>query len=537
MPEGEWIPGADGVRRGMLRSAFAVGFITFLSRITGLMREFTYAYFLGTGTGADAFGVAVLLPNIFRRLVGEGAISSAFVPVFTRHIHKEGPAAVRAFAEKFFTLWMVLLIAITLLGMAFAGMAFLSIQGFVAWPPEKLVLTASLSRWLFPYLFVIGLSAVAGGVLNSFGNFALPSATPLFYNLAFIAAGWLLSGFFPGEQAVYSFTIGVLVGGALQLAVLIPPLWRMGIRFRPSWWGGHAGVREVLRLLIPGAFGAGVYQINVMVSSMIAMKISDEGAVAALRFSGRLMEVVLGIFVFALSTVSLTTLSRMAAAGDRDGFRSTLSEVIRLTGFITFPSAVGLYILREPVISVLLQYGRFDDRSALLTASAFQCYIPGLFLVGINRVLVSAFYSLKDIWFPLQVGVVNLVINAILSWVLIDPALGLGHIGIALASTLAAFLQAVCLIAGFARKERGFLAGREILASLVRSLASAVVMGAVALALLWIIPRGAGKPLLAVLLAAAILICGAVFFSVGIGLGARESASLTGALLARRRKR
>jgi putative peptidoglycan lipid II flippase len=523
----------------MLRSAFAVGFFTLLSRVTGLFRELTFAYYLGTGAGADAFRVAVLLPNIFRRLVGEGAITSAFVPVFTSYIHKEKPAAVRDFAEKFLTLWTVVLIVITLLGMAFSGWwglrDLLHVGG--AWPVEKIALTADLTCWLFPYLLVIGLSAVMGGILNSHGIFALPSATPLFYNLAFIAAGFLFSGLFPGEQAVYSFTIGVLAGGTLQLVVLIPSLWRLGIRPRLRWWGGHAGVREVLRLLIPGTFGAGVYQINVLVSNLIAMRLPDEGSVAALGYASRLMEVVLGIFVFALSTVSLTTLSRMAASGDRAGFRSTLSEVFRLTSFITIPSTIGLYILCDPVVVVLLKSGEFNDRSALLTTSALRAYIPGIVLVGINRVLVSAFYSMKNIWYPVKVGVVNLAINALLCWVLIEPRLGLGHTGIALASTIAALIQCLWLSVGFIRREGELLAGREILDSIGRSVIAALVMGLAAWLLVGVLPgQERGKVVLAPALFLTIATCAAVFFGAGLLLRAREPAALA-AILRRRRRR
>ena len=539
-PQADRPPDPEGARHGMLRSAFAVGFITFLSRITGLFREITFAHFLGTRAGADAFGVAVLLPNIFRRLVGEGAITSAFVPVFTRHIHKEKPEAVRAFAEKFLTLWTGVLIVITLLGMAVSGWWGFHrlLEAGSAWPADKVALTANLTWWLFPYLLVIGLSAVVGGILNSYGIFALPSSTPLFYNLAFIAAGFLLSGYFPGEQAVYSFTIGVLAGGTLQLVVLLPSIWRLGIRPRLSWWGGHEGVREVLRLLIPGTFGAGVYQINVLVASFIAMRIPDEGPVSALRYASRLMEVVLGIFVFALSTVSLTTLSRMAARGDQEGFRSTLSEVLRLSIYITVPSALGLYILCDPTIFVLLQSGEFNQRSAALTASALKWYLPGLVLVGANRVLVSAFYSLKNIWYPVKIGLVNLAINALLCWTLIDPRLGLGHNGIALASTVAALVQCFWLTVGFARSRGEFLAWREILDSIGRTVLATLVMSLAAWGLLLLLPgEEKGKVVLGPALLAAISVAAGVFFAAGLLLKAREPAAMAAILKRRRRPR
>ena len=402
----------------------------FLSRITGLLREYTHAHFLGTGLGADAFRIALQIPSVFRRLVGEGAISSAFVPVFTRHIQSGDREEIRRFAEKFFTLWTVGLLVITAAGMALAGRALLALQGVVAWKADELELTASLTRWLFPYLFLIGLSAVAGGILNSFKVFALPSATPLLFNLSFIACGACLSPLFPGDRVAYGFAVGVLLGGALQIGVLLPSLRRLGLRLRPRWPGGHSGVREVLRQLVPGTFGAGIYQINVMLSSFLALRLPGNGQVAALGYAQRLMEFVLGVFVFALATVSITTLSRQAAAGDRPGFRSTLSEVLRLTTFITVPSAVGLYLLQGPVIALVFQSGKFDAGSARLTAAAFQWYVPGIVLVGVNRVIVAAFYSLKDIWTPVRVAAINLAVNLGGSWLLMRT---MGHAGIALA--------------------------------------------------------------------------------------------------------
>jgi putative peptidoglycan lipid II flippase len=516
----------QGARQQMLRSAGAVAGLTLLSRLSGLLREFTHAHFLGTGTGADAFSVALLIPNLLRRLVGEGAVSSAFVPVFVRHLEREGAPQVRVFAEKFFTLWSAALVVVTLGGMAIAGTGLALAGNWAAWSPEKLALTASLTRWLFPYLILVGLAAVGGGILNAFGIFAVPSATPLLYNLAFSGAGWLLATYwFPEDQAPYAFSIGVLLGGALQILVLLPSLWRLGIRPRLRWPGGHEGVREVLRLLLPGTFAAGIYQLNVAITNLLAMKIPDEGSVSALRYAARLMEFVLGVVVYALSTVSLTTLSRQAAAGDRGAFRSTLSEVIRLTTFITIPGSVGLALLGEPVISLVLQSGKFDEDSARLTASAFRFYLPGIFLVGLNRVLVSAFYSLKNLWTPVRVGAVDLLVNFGFAWALMSP---LKHDGIALATTLAALFQAIWLLWAFARRERDLIPWREVSLSLARAAASAVVMGAVCWALLGILPGpGSGKPVLALAVGTIILAGILVYFGVARLLGAPEASVLT----------
>jgi putative peptidoglycan lipid II flippase len=243
--------------------------------------------------------------------------------------------------------------------------------------------------------------------------------------------------------------------------------------------------------------------------------------VSALRYAVRLMEFVLGVVVYALSTVSLTTLSRQAAAGDRAAFRSTLSEVIRLTTFITIPASVGLALLGEPMISLILQSGKFDETSARLTASAFQYYVPGIVLVGLNRVLVSAFYSLKNLWTPVMVGAVDLVVNFAFAWTLMVP---MKHDGIALASTLAALVQAVWLLGSFGRRERDLIPWREVSLSFARSLASAAAMGAACWALLGILPGGGSSKLVLGLAVGAVVLAGIlVYFGIARILGAPEA--------------
>lgn len=519
---GTEIPRSESSR--LMRSAFSVGAITFLSRISGLLRENTHARFLGTGDASDAFRIALIIPNLFRRLVGEGAITSCFVPVFVAYSRKEDREGVRIFAEAFYTLWSLVLLAVCLAGIAMTaagGWILLSNGAHVtSWPPEKLELALSLTKWLFGYIFFIGLSAVGQGILNASGVFALPASTPLLYNLAFVAAGFLLAGLFPGEAAAWSLLIGVLAGGFLQFAILAPPLWRRGLRFRPRWPGSHPGVYEVLRLLGPGAFGAGVYQINVMISAFIASNIPGAGVVSSLGFASRLMEFVLGVFVFSLSTVSLTTLSQKAAAEDWDGVRATLSEVLRLAGFITIPSTIGFVALGRPIIQLLLKSGRFDEQSVQLTLEAFWGYLPGLYFIGLSRVMVSTFYSLKDIWTPVRVGVVNLLVNGILSWLLAGTALL--HAGVALASSIAVVAQAVYLAWALQRRQR-LLAVSEIMASAGRALAAAAVMGLSCWLPLRFLPAAMGKVELLVVVGLEVAGGALIFFAAAWLLGAPES--------------
>ena len=509
-----------------------MGAITLLSRITGLARESIQAAFLGATPMADAFRVAFLLPNLLRRLVGEGSVQSGFVPVFSAWVAREDRETIRIFAEKCFTLWTVLLALVTLVGIGLSGLLLAPLLVTFSdgeWGVEQSAFATRLAQVLFVYLIFIGLSALAQGVLHGFKVFALPAATPLLFNLCFIAAGLIFPLFFDNrpEIAAWSFAVGILVGGLLQLAVLIPSLWKRGVRFVPRRPRGHAGLREIARLLFPATIGAGVYQINVMVSVFIATG-TGEGAVSALSYSGRLMEVVLGVFVFALSTVSLTTLSQQADAGDLGGFRMTSSEVLRLVAFITIPSTVGLFILGDPIVRLVLNWGRFQEHAIDLTLAAFRFHILGLFFVGFSRVLVTQFYAFKNVWTPVRLGVVNLVLHAALCYVL--SRTDLGHAGIALAATVSVGVHCALLWGTFQRW-KGLIDGRSVAVCVGRSTIAAAVMGAACWCGKQLLPVEPSKWTLAGFVAVEVLGGAGLYFAVARILGAPELS----VLLARRR--
>jgi putative peptidoglycan lipid II flippase len=513
-------------RAGILRSARVVGLITLLSRITGLFRDNVQARFLGTGNAGDAFRVALLIPSLLRRLVGEGAIQSGFVPVFAQEARD--PSRLRDLAEKVLTLWSVLLLAATALGMGLSVWLLLGLGPLVSsWDPEKLRLTAALTLGLFGYLFFIGLSSVAQGVLNSVKVFALPAANPLFFNLAFIASGFVYYFFLPAGElpAAWAFVGGVLAGGVLQFVVLVPSLWRRGIRLRPRSPLGDESVRKLLRLLVPSTIGAGVYQVNTMVSMLLAMAVPVVGAVSSLYFSGRILEIVLGIYVFAFSTVSLTTLSRQAGDGDLAGFRATLTEVMRLVSFITIPSTVGLILLAGPLVDLILVGGRFDAESRRLTISALYGHLPGLYFVGISRVLVSAFYAFKDVWTPVRLGAASMVLNAGLSYALSKTPLE--HAGLAWASTLAAVFQWLLLFLAFQRRHR-LVAMGDLGASTLRSGLAVAAMGAACALVLPLRPSAGGRWALLAFVAGVIVLAIAVYFLAARLLKAPELEAFLG---------
>ncbi len=464
----------------MVRSASVVGVITLLSRITGLLREAIQASYLGTTVAADAFRIAFLLPNLMRRLVGEGAITSAFVPVYTQHLIHGGADEGRTFAEKFLVFWLLVVSAMTLGGIALAG--WIVLWGF-GWgefnDPGTIQLTTDLTRILFWYLLLIGAVAAIQGILNARGFFGMPAFAPVAFNLAFAAVVWILvPRLGPGQQAL-AVSIAVLVAGVVQLLVLLPQILSLGIRFRLTNPFNHAGVREVMRLLVPGTVGAGIYQLNVAASTSLASRLGA-GAASSLNYSNRLMEFVLGIFVFALSTVSLTALARHVAANDRASFERTVSEVLRLTVFITVPSTVGLYLLRRPVLSILFEGGEFNERSLDLTQAAFRWHVLGMAFVGSNRLLVACFHAQKDLRTPLLQGAVNMILHLSLAYGL---SVRMGHAGIALASTIAALLQTASLVVALFRRMRGLrLPG--VVSTMWKTLVAAGGMG---LACAWIL--------------------------------------------------
>ena len=505
-----------------VRSVLAVGAFTLLSRIAGLGRDATRAYFLGAGAVADAFQVAFMIPNVLRRLVGEGAVSSALVPVFTEYARDRSESEQVEFAERFLSFWIPFVAVVTAVGMivsgAFVSLAF-SFGSFAA--PEKIALTASLTRFLFVYLFFVGVGAAFQGLLHARGIFAVPSAGPALFNLVFIAVAWWFAPGLDGErERVFVIAGAVLVGGAFQLALLVPLIWRGGVRPRFRWPFRDAGVRRVLVLFVPAVFGAGIYQINVLLSTVLAGRLDEEGAVTVLAYSNRLMEFVLGVYVFALGTVSLTSLSRLAAAGDDSEFREGLFAVLRWVLFITVPSAVGLFVLREPVLDLLFRAGAFDEKALAKTARAFRYHVPGVIFVGLSRILVNAFYARKDVATPVRIAAVNLVAHVGLAYALSEGEFSFA--GIALASTVTAVLQVILLWSTLASRVSG-LSPLRLAAPAARTVIAATAMGGVVWACVPWVDDGVGKLELAWRLGAVISLGAGGFFAFAAATGLEEA--------------
>ncbi len=462
---------ADGTRSGLVKAVAVMGGLTIVSRVLGLIREIVRAHFLGTSIMADAFTVAFMIPNLFRRLVGEGAMTVAAVPVLVEEQRRGGAQRLREVANSFFTLFTFILTTFAVIFIAFAGILVEEVfaRGF-ADNPEKLALTVELTRYMFFYIAFIGLAAVCQAILNSGKVFGPSAFTPILLNLSVILSALFLSRYF--DLPVYAFAVGVLLGGFLQLIFQIPYLRKVGVSLTPAFNWRDPAVQRILKLMLPGIVGAGVYQINVLISQMIATYLAD-GAVSSLQYSARLTEFTLGVFIVSVSTAILPTLSAFFSDNKMDEFRSTLRFALRLVAFVTIPAMVGMIVIRYPLINLLFRSGRFDQVSTDLTAYAFFFHILGLYFIGAERMLAPVFFSMKDTVTPVKAAAVSTVANIVACLVLAGP---LSQGGIALANSISALVQAAVL-AYYLRSRIGPLGWSKLFRSLLRVVLAALLMG------------------------------------------------------------
>jgi putative peptidoglycan lipid II flippase len=465
--------GSTGRRQRLLRSMASVSAITMGSRVLGLVREQVRAALLGTSIASDAFGIAFQIPNLLRRLVAEGAMSAGFIPVLSEQRQQGGEDAARDFTVRFLNLSLLALTVISAVGALGAGLvvaAFVFVGGREV-SVESQVLTTDLTRWMFPYIALVSWAAIAQGVLNTYRVFWVSAMTSVLLNIAIIGCALGFAAHL--EQPVYGFAIGVLVGGALQLGFQLPFVYRLGYRWRPKLSPGPA-VRKALWLLVPTLFGAGVYQINVLVSQAIAWSLGG-GAVSSLQYSGRLLELTLGVFAVAVSTVVLPSLAADAAAGSLERVRETVLYSVRLCAFVCFPVTIGLFLLRTETASLLFERGAYSAESTQSTAYALGFHIIGLTHIALARVFVPVFYAFKDTKTPVYVAGLSMVVNVALCYALAGP---LGHGGIALANTASAFVQAFALAALLSR-HTGPLNASATARSVGISLGATLVMGGI----------------------------------------------------------
>ncbi len=398
------------------RAAGVVGLAVLCSRVLGLAREQIFAALFGGGRIMDAFTIAFRIPNLLRDLFGEGALSTAFVTVFTQTAARQDAAAAWRLANKAATLTTVVLSGLTVLGIVTAPWLVAALApGF---DPDKAALTVTLTRVMYPFILLVSLAALVMGMLNARNVFGIPAMASSFFNLGSIAGGvglgyWLDPHF--GPEAILGLAIGTLTGGALQLLVQLPALRRQGHVFRADFRWRDPGVRAILRLMGPSVIAASTTQVNVLVNSMFASQLGD-GPTFWLTVAFRLMQLPLGVVGVALGTVALPLLARMAASGNHGAFRSELARGMRLTFLMTIPASVGLMVLAEPIISVLYQHGRFGAYETAESAGALRFYAIGLCGYAALKVLVNAFYAIDRRKTPMLVSVVAVALNLALNW-------------------------------------------------------------------------------------------------------------------------
>ena len=460
-------------KKEILKSASIISLVTIVSRVLGYFRDQRIVLLLGTTLSADSFVLAYRIPNLFRRLVGEGTVAASFVPVFTTYMRERSKEELWEFANKLFWTLALVLAVITVLGVIFSR------QVIAPFPTTVDMGEAiALNRIIFPYLFFVALAALGMGILNCFGHFALPASTTVLLNLSIIAFSTAMVWRYFQSPAV-SLAVGVLVGGALQFLILIPQMVRRGMRFDFGISFSHPGIRSVARVIFPRFFGLGISQINFFVDTYFAKAARmPRGSLTALYVADRVMELVLGGYAIAVATAILPMMAHHAAANNYEGLKKTLTFAVRIVAYITVPAAMGLMILREPIIRVLFQHGQFVAESTRLTARPLLYYAIGLPALACVKLIVPAFYSARDTKTPVIVASISFVLNIVLNIIFLQFLFRrFQNGGPALATALATFFDFFTLFIIF-RLRYGSLGMLDILRSISKISLCSVIMGA-----------------------------------------------------------
>jgi len=466
----------------LFKSTIVVGGNTLISRVLGLARDIVIARFFGAGAATDAFFVAFKIPNFFRRLFAEGAFSQAFIPVLAETKvtdNKELSETKALIVNTIGTLGGVLLLLTLLAQLAAPWLIILFGPGFYLEGGEKYDLTVEMLRITFPYLMLISLTGLAGAVLNSFGRFAVAAFTPVLLNLSLIGAAIWLAPMM--EEPVVALAWGVFVAGIVQLAFQLPFLARLGMLGWPRWGAAHKGVRKIMRLMLPVIIGSSVLQINLVIDTIIASFLIT-GSVTWLYYADRMVEFPLGVFAIALSTVILPTLSRQHAESDPQQFAKTLDWALRLALVIGLPATLGLFLLAEPILTSLFEYGDFQAGDVQMAALALMAYSVGLPAFILIKVLAPAYFARQDTKTPVKIAIKAMLLNLTLNLVFVVPMVYWGingpHAGLALATGLAAWLNAWLLWRGL--REAGVVQAQPGWQKLIwQVLASLLVMGGI----------------------------------------------------------
>jgi len=454
------------------KAAGIMSIATFISRILGFVKDMIIARLFGATGIADTFFVAFRIPNLLRELFAEGAMSSAFIPVLTEYQTKQGIEESRRLVRITFTFIMIFVGLICIAGIIFAPAIITAIApGFVGMP-GKFSLTVLLTKVMFPFLLFISLAAIVMGALNTRRIFFIPSLAPAMLNITIIVAVLTLTTTM--EQPIIAVAIGVAIGGFIQFAFQLPSFFKSGYSLTPEYDFRHTGLKKMSILIMPATMGMAVAQINIFVSTILASYL-PEGSITYLYYSMRLIQFPIGIFGVAMGMAILPTLSEHAVKGEFDRLMDDFSSALRLLFFITIPAMAGLIALREPIVNILFQRGKFDYAATIGTAQALLFYSFGIWAVVGVRVVTASFYSMQDTKTPVKVAVIALAANVIFSIILMKP---LKHSGLALANALASGVN-FSLLFFFLRRKLKKVDSKRIFCSFVKTIFASTIMGVI----------------------------------------------------------
>ncbi|HET7619477.1 MAG TPA: murein biosynthesis integral membrane protein MurJ [Vicinamibacterales bacterium] len=461
----------------LARSAGLIGAATMTSRVLGVVRETVFAALFGAGNAMDAFNVAFRIPNLLRDLLGEGAMSAAFVPAFTRRLLRAGRGEAWRLGNVVINAVAMLTIVVVVVGWLIAPALVRAIAPQYASVPGKLPLTITLTRILLPFLLAVAVSAAFMGMLNSLRRFFVPALSPAMFNVATIASAFILVPLAAraGWPPITGIAIGALLGGVGQVLLQWPVLRGEGWRYRPVFDWRDDGLREILMLVGPGTLGLAAVQVNVFVNTMLATG-EGTGAVSWLNYAFRLVHLPIGLFGASIATAALPEFARHAASADLPAVRKTVSSAMRLMLMMNVPAAVGLIVLARPVVALVLEHGQFSAADTAATAGALMWYAPGLIGYSAVKIASPGFYALGNARTPVAASVIAIVANLVLNVTLVRV---MGYRGLAAGTSAAALLNAAMLLWQLRGTLQG-LEGRRMLRAFAGIAIASIAMGAAA---------------------------------------------------------
>ncbi len=441
-------------KKTIVGSAAVVSIAVMCSRLLGLVREQVFAGLFGAGFAYDSFVVAFRIPNLLRDLFGEGALSAAFVTVFSAYDSNKTKEETWQLASNIFTFIAILLSLITLLSIYFAGTIVSLLAPDFSLVPGKAALTEKLTVIMLPFLIFISLSAVVMGILNTKGRFFIPALASSFFNLGSVVGGVSLAFILPryGQPAIVGMAFGTLIGGILQLGVQLPSLYRTGYRYKPILNITDPGLLKTLRLMVPATIGLSATQINIFINTNFAASCA-EGSVSWLNYAFRLVQLPIGLFGVALSIAMLPVLAKQAAKKNIGEMKETMISSLTLVFALTMPATVGLIVLSEPIIRLIFEHGAFTQADTLATAQTLSLYAIGLFAYSANKILVPAFYALDKTRYPVIASFMAIAFNIVIISFTIEY---FQHLAIALSTSCTMLLNFSFLIIVLHRNLSGF---------------------------------------------------------------------------------